>query len=233
MLAGITVSIDHRERDLITLVDVPHVVKALDVGDVVCEYDEENMWIAERKRADDLAKCIKNGRWREQSQRLCATGCRKVFFLIEGDIRSTSLNHDSLLGACINAELRPWSHVIRTVDIEETASVIKHLIKKARHVPGMASAVLTAPISKRKRNADRQECWIRQLMCVPSISEGIARRLLDEFGTFQAIQKALSDYRNFKNIKLNDKTCIGKARLQKLSFYLGDNKETAEQRDVG
>ena len=72
----VKVSIDHREHELIRLLDIPHEVKTLDVGDIVCEYDKENMWIAERKRVDDLAKAITTRRWRNQSDRLYATGCR-------------------------------------------------------------------------------------------------------------------------------------------------------------
>ena len=225
-----SVAIDHRERELIRVLSqsgIPHCVETLDVGDIVCKYAEHHMWIAERKRVDDLGKSITSGRWQDQLNRLYATGCC-IFFLIEGDIRSTSVNYESLLGACINAELRQKSHVIRTLTIDETACAVKHLIKKGRHTPGIPIAVLTAPVSKRKRNADREECWIRQLMCVPSISERIARKLLDEYGTLQAIQTALVDIKTFKKVQLDDKTSLGKARLKTLSFYLCSTGDKAE-----
>lgn len=131
--------IDYRERGLIeALASVPHSVHTLPVGDLVCEYEEGNAWVAERKRADDLAKSIKTSRWRDQLDRLHAT-YQGVFFLVEGDLRSTSLNHESLLGACVNAELRKSSHVFRTMDLQETAAVVRHLVEKGGSFPGVPS----------------------------------------------------------------------------------------------
>ena len=61
-----------------------------------------------------------SGRWRDQLHRLRETGCR-VIFVVEGDLRVTRLNYDSMLGAVVNAELREGSCVIRTMDVHETA----------------------------------------------------------------------------------------------------------------
>ncbi len=217
-------SVDSRERGLIeALASVPHTVKTLPVGDVVCHDGEGIAWIAERKRADDLAKSIKTGRWRDQLDRLHATGSR-IFFLIEGDLRSTSMSHESLLGACVNAELRKSSHVIRTLDLQETAAVVRHLVEKGGSCPCLPSS-LTPPsgfVSKRKRDADRETCWARQLMCIPSISERIARKLLEEFGTLTGIQRALADGIIKKKVRIDDRTCLGKARIKKLTHYLVD-----------
>ena len=226
-------SVDYRERGLIeALASVPHTVQTLPVGDLVCVYEEGNTWIAERKRADDLAKSIKTGRWRDQLDRLHATGSRRIFFLVEGDLRSTSMGHESLLGACVNAELRKGSHVIRTMDLEETAAVVRHLVEKGGSCPGLPSS-LTPPVAKRKRDADRETCWLRQLMCIPSISERIARKLLDEFGTLPAIQKALAEG-GMKKVRIDDRTCLGKARIEKLTYYLAhENSEGQLHRSLG
>ena len=86
----------------------------------------------------------------------------------------------------------------------------------------MPCPILIPPVSKRKRDSDRETCWVRQLMCIPSISERIARKLLDEYGTLPAIQRALVDIKNFRQIQLDERTCLGKARLKKLSFHLCD-----------
>ena len=221
-----TLSVDYRERALIeALANVPHTVENLAVGDIVCQHGKYNTWIAERKRVDDLAQSIKRGRWRDQVARLHATRCRHVFFLVEGDLRSTGLSHESLLGACVNAELRPSSHVIRTADLAETAAVVRHLVQKAESTPGLPRTVLTPPVSKRQRSADRTECWVRMLMCVPSVSEKIARKLLDTYGTLPAIQRALADLITFKRVPLHKRTCLGIARMKKLAFYLRDAEE--------
>ena len=214
--------VDHRERALIeVLVGVPHAIQTLPVGDIICDYGNDNAWIAERKRADDFANSIKTGRWREQVDRLHMTG-KRIFFLIEGDLRSTSLSHESMLGACINAVLRKNSYVIRSVDLNETASIVRHLTKKAGRCPSMPPT-LKAPLSKRARDADHATCLLRQIMCIPSFSERIAKKLLEEFKTLPAIQRALMNpdgLNRLKQIRLDQRTGLGKTRIQKLAHYL-------------
>ena len=70
-----------------------------------------------------------------------------------------------------------------------------------------------------KRDSDPTVVWMRQLMCIPSISEKIARALLNEFGSLSQLIDALrSD--DFPRVRLNERTCIGKARRDKLAEYL-------------
>jgi ERCC4-type nuclease len=56
--------VDRRERALSNaLEDVPHTLKDLPVGDVLCQYtDGRASWVAERKKASDLAASIASGR---------------------------------------------------------------------------------------------------------------------------------------------------------------------------
>ena len=226
--ADMTLLVDYRERRLAELLDVPHLVRNLAVGDLVCDYGGGNRWIAERKTASDLAQSIVSGRWRDQLHRLRETGCR-IIFLVEGDLRSTTFNYDSLLGAVINAELRKGSCVIRTVDLHETAAVVRHLVEKGEYEPGMPPSALTPPsvssASKRERDCDRKVCWTRMLMCVPSVSERIAKKLLDEYGSLPAIQTALQAPKTFKRVRLDDRFCLGKDRIQKLALHLTDADE--------
>ena len=223
-----TLLVDYRERRLAELLDVPHLVRNLAVGDLVCDYGGGNRWIAERKTASDLAQSIVSGRWRDQLHRLRETGCR-IIFLVEGDLRSTTFNYDSLLGAVINAELRKGSCVIRTVDLRETAAVVRHLVDKGEYEPGMPPSALTPPsvssASKKERDCDRKVCWTRMLMCVPSVSERIAKKLLDEYGSLPAIQTALQTPKTFKRVRLDDRFCLGKDRIQKLALHLTDADE--------
>ena len=114
-------TIDRRERALSTaLENVPHTLKDLPVGDVVCEYEDpaKGTWVAERKRSTDLASSLASGRWTDQTSRLHQAGFSRVFILIEGDLRAPAFPYQSLLAACINAELRKNSYVIRTIDAD-------------------------------------------------------------------------------------------------------------------
>ena len=213
-----SICVDCREKKLIAvLADVPFQVKQLPVGDVTCEYAEGSGWVAERKTAHDLAKSIVDGRWADQTERLLHSGYSYVFFLVEGDLSSTNLPHEALIGACVNAELRHGSHLIRTACVEETVLVIKHLVKKcADGARGIPTGI--CPPSKRQRDAET--VWLRQLMCIPSISERIARKLLEHFGALRSLQAALGDLSSFPRVRLDARTCIGTTRLQMLARYL-------------
>ena len=61
---------------------------------------------------------------------------------------------------------------------------------------------------------------MRMLMCVPSVSELVAKALLKHFGTLPNLQGALVDLSTFPRIQLNERSCIGAKRLKILRAYL-------------
>ena len=169
-------------------------------------------------------------RWQEQTSRLHGAGFSRVFMLIEGDLRAPSFPYESLIAACVNAELRRNSHVIRSVDADEPAMVVRQLCKKAGNpAPGVPSGIAppAIPKSKRARDSEEENVWIRQLMCVPSISERIARALLAEFGSLPVLAQALSaaDLRAFPRVRIDASTCLGKTRIATLAKYLQVGRE--------
>ena len=95
-------------------------------------------FLLERNRADDFAASIKDGRWREKTARLFATGHR-VFFVVEGgDLRWLGGSmYESMLGAIVNADLRS-SICFRSSDTEETACLVLHLMKKLQKCSSLA-----------------------------------------------------------------------------------------------
>ena len=110
--------------------------------------------------------------------------------------------------------------------MEETAAFVRLLVLKCDGpLPGLPPS-LRPPLghgqSKRKRDAEQDTCWIRMLTCVPSISERIARKLLEEFGSLPALQRALADLDTFPKVRLDEKSCLGKARLKHLATYLAE-----------
>ena len=96
----IMLTVDRRELDLIrALADVPHEVRELPVGDVVCEYGEiDGAWVGERKRASDLVASLTGGRLFEQTARLHGAGYSRIFWFVEGDLRGHPVSHECLLG---------------------------------------------------------------------------------------------------------------------------------------
>ena len=55
-------TLDRRERALsAALGEYPHAMADLPVGDILCEYDDGAVWVAERKTARDLAQSVRTG----------------------------------------------------------------------------------------------------------------------------------------------------------------------------
>ena len=158
----------------------------------------------------------------EQTSRLYSSGYARIFFILEGDLRSPQFPYASLLGAALNAELRPRSHVLRSLDLDETAAIVIALCKKAGSTSGIPTGLAPpiVPTSKRKRDADARTVLIRQLMCLPSISEHCARALTDHFGNLPALLEALNDPRTFPRVRLSDRANLGKRRVEILTEYL-------------
>jgi len=218
-------SLDRREIRLShALGEFPHVLVDLPVGDVLCEYSDGRVsWVAERKTAVDLANSIKTGRWSDQTSRLHQSGYARIFFLLEGDLRTPHFPYRSLLGAVVNAELRQRTSVLRCIDLDETAAIVIALCSKAGSPPPPLRNALTPPIvplGKRKRDAEATTVWKRQLMCIPSVSERIATALLQQFRTLPALTAALNDdTKAFPRVRINDRSCLGKKRVELLVKY--------------
>ncbi len=98
-----------------------------------------------------------------------------VLFIVEGNLKDASFTFESLLGAVVNAELAEGTHVFRTWDIKETHQLIQQLHKKMPlHCHAPTDSLVT---NKRKKDNTIENIWIRQLACIPLISEGIARAI--------------------------------------------------------
>ena len=74
--------------------------------------------------------------------------------------------------------------------------------------------------SKRKKEDDVRNIWIRQLACIPTISEHIAATLVDHFESMAALREALSKPETFPVVQLSRNACLGKKRIAKLATIL-------------
>ena len=209
--------IDKRERALIKLFQPDQIeVQTLDVGDVFCQYENGANWIAERKTAEDLAASLKDGRWDEQKDRLLKSGCT-VVYIIEGDLRKAKFTYDALVGVCVSTTLRDDVYLHRTSDISETKSVIEHLVAKFQSMVAPPK-VLAGITCKRKKDSSAETIWVRQLMCVPMISESVATAIMKHFGTMGELQQALrGNLRDFPEVRISPTSCLGATRVRKLA----------------
>ncbi|KAM8721413.1 hypothetical protein ACLKA7_007308 [Drosophila subpalustris] len=101
-------------RGYLQSLGVEHEVRRLTVGDflwIACDGAGNELvlpYIVERKRMDDLASSIRDGRFHEQKHRLRQCGIAHIIYLIEdyGDNEQLGLPLDSLQQALANARIQ-------------------------------------------------------------------------------------------------------------------------------
>lgn len=184
-------------------------VQTLDVADIQLVEDDGTPKISiERKTYADLEASIVDGRWREQKFRLKQLDHFFVY-LLEGKHKKGRLNPKATRGALMNAVLRDQIHFVHTKDIKDTALLMTELEKRTKAKRKRGETGLSAPtISKKMRMEDSKTIYIRQLMCIPKVSERIATELAAVYPTRDKLRAALQN-RELDDFKVDNRR-IGK-----------------------
>ena len=187
----IMVVADDRERNsdiikfLSNIDNVSVGVKRLSVGD----YIVDNQLAFERKTLNDFARSIVDGRLFRQAIRLANSKYKSVLIL-EGTgkgLTETGVSREAMQGALITISLLLGVPVLRSKDPFESAHLILYA---SRQIKSIARGVFQRhgyqPKGKRK-----QQLFI--LQGLPGIGSERAIRLLDAFGSVEAVVTATSD----------------------------------------
>jgi ERCC4-type nuclease len=182
---------DDRERDagviaaLQRLDGVVVTVQRLALGD----YQANDTLIVERKTLADFAASIADGRLFTQARRLAAAP-RHSLFILEGtaaDLAACAMRREAMQGALISLSLIFGIPVLRSISADETARLIVYAIRQLRATAhGATQRHGYRPKGTRKRQ-------LYMLQGLPGIGPARAERLLDTFGTVQAICNANPD----------------------------------------
>jgi ERCC4-type nuclease len=145
------IKVDIREQEMFKLIkyyleispsykNITIVSENLPLGDVIiCDENNIERMIIERKSIRDLSSSIKDGRYEEQSYRLNGTpfSNHNIIYLIEGDLNSKFLFKDridkiSLYSAMFSLNHYKGFSVLRTFTIDETSLVICNMAYKMK-----------------------------------------------------------------------------------------------------
>ena len=136
----VTITVDNREKELVKIFGAGG---NLDVGDIIIKDDKERCVYIERKTLSDFAASIKDGRYREQKERLKAVrdsrggggeGMVKVLYLIEKDINARNgmvggIPYRTLIGAMMKSMFRDGFSVYQSAGINESCKLIERISK--------------------------------------------------------------------------------------------------------
>ncbi len=185
------VMVDDREMSagvvtaLRLLPDVEVQIKRLLVGDYVVD----NRCVFERKTVLDFAASVMDGRLFNQAQKL-AHSTVPAAFILEGrasDLTACRVSRESLQGAMVSLSLIFRLPVLRSMDAGETAKLLLYASQQIwRHEQDYAFRSGRRPKNRRRRQ-------LRILQGLPGVGPDRAVRLLNAFGSVEAVMTADPD----------------------------------------
>lgn len=187
--APVHIVVDDREKEggkvLVALEardDATVEVARLEVGD----YRVEHRVVVERKTSADFAASLIDGRLFHQAAALAMAPERAVLMLegCDDDWRETGVRREALQGALITIGVFYGVAVLRSDGPEETARLLLYLGRQAQR---SARGGLPRPGYRPKGKRARQLFLLQGL---PGVGPERAARLLERFGSVQAVMTA-------------------------------------------
>lgn len=172
----------------------------MDIGDLRIEYNNKLICIFERKTIEDFAASIKDGRYREQKQRLIDNCSKeKIIYLIEGDLTSNNSSYsfnkvskDTIYSSIINLYLRDNINMFHSNSVSETIEFILQFYKKIDkqgldflNNKSTYQENLLKTKSVKKDNMTPEIVFKSQLCCIAGVSSTSAHTLFEKFNTIQ------------------------------------------------
>jgi ERCC4-type nuclease len=187
----VDIAADDRERasDVITLLrgirGVSVRIERLLSGD----YLADRRILFERKTLQDLAISVVDGRLFKQMIALTKSRYKPVLILEGGGKGAESLGvrREALQGALITISLILGIPILRSITAEETARLI---VYSARQIQSLGKAGYSRPGYRPKNKTGRQLFILQGL---PGVGRERALRLLEKFGSVEAVMRAGHD----------------------------------------
>lgn len=210
--------VDTREAKCIEALrraNFPFDVKPCDVGDFWIVDGNTPLCIIERKTWSDLGQSITDGRYKEQKARLHAAAAQypqaRVVYLVEGGhpvaTKYQRIAPSALHATVLGLQMRDGICVLRSVDVSDTVRMLQVIVAKhgpkgwprrnerppsGINAPSGELAAAPPVLSKRGINASADKIYLRQLMCVPGVSQAVAVTIASKCPSPPALRKALA-----------------------------------------
>jgi ERCC4-type nuclease len=210
--------IDNRERDICKYYNENKIennikYENLDLGDIIIKINNKIVLIIERKSLSDLSKSIKDGRYKEQKNRIIHSLPYKVrkMYLIEGNnFNNFHMNIKTFDSMIYNTMIRDNLHILRSNSIESSISIINNIYLRCKkfkdkiynNIYGNDLETFESICHiKKKNNLTKEVCYINQLQQIPSVSKNIASIILNKYGNLQDIYLKYNNEEKIKEFK--------------------------------
>ena len=217
--------VDYREKALLGAFHQHHETvnvesKNLEVADILIENDAGSKILIERKTLKDLSASIRDGRYREQAERLTKSCDERecVFYLIEGSTSAYSKTNSkytlpmaTLVSAMFTLSTEFRFSLYRTNDVRESADWIICVASKFNKGSSGASRPCQRHLLKRSDAITKDNVASIMIAQIPGMSVGSASQIIEQAGGLQQlltiIQESPQTLHNF-----TVKTSNGKER---------------------
>lgn len=190
--------IDYREQALIELLqkkqNITFEVCPLEVGDIVFESPHMKI-VIERKTEADLYASIKDGRSREQKERLDKLReldpQTKIIFLIEqiDYLKRATIDFKIIQGSILNTIFRDNYSILFSECIENTVEYIDLLYKKVdkNEFNKQRGSSVTIESGLLKKKLEKSDYIILVLSAIPRVSNEIAKKIVECYSTLDLL----------------------------------------------
>jgi len=240
MTMNVQIIVDSRETKLFSLLterdldiyknNISIQKEQLELGDIHIIFNEIT-YIYERKTVNDLLSSIKDGRYKEQKNRLLANSFNNNY-IIEGDTITSNKNfknQKTLTSVYLNSIYRDKINVFFTTNIDDTATflllLVSKIIEKPENYLNENNKISQDYIdvckikSQKNKNIDKDTCYLLQLSQIPNISKEIAKKIKEIYPTMSSLIKALEEQPDEKS-KISLLTKIDKIGNQKATLII-------------
>lgn len=245
----ITISIDDREKGIISELQNKCYdslstfikIERLDLGDIIIKYNDINYIIIERKTLHDLSSSIKDGRYKEQKNRLLNYKSHnnkcKIIYLLEEFIsfdfdryRDSSFKFNgifisSLKSAFINSVFRDDCQVIQSNNIQDSCCFLLALVDNLKKDPSKYFGDKVQlndfnECSMKKKKITNENILLHQIACIPGIGIKQANLILETFPHVDKMSMFINEVRSNKELLLSVKG-IGKKSFTNICEMIG------------
>lgn len=206
------IKFDNREKELIKILEnkgYNTTLENLDLGDIqfLDLMSKEVLIIIERKTLSDLSSSIKDGRYKEQKERLLHSMKSKVrkIMLIEGDnFDNFNMSKQTFNSVIINTMIRDNIHVHLSKNKDETIEFIENIIiQLPKYLEDLQKEIIhnetktyTNEFScktSKKGNLTGDVCFRNMLSQIPGVSTNIATAYVSKYKNMNNFIKIINE----------------------------------------
>jgi crossover junction endonuclease MUS81 len=177
-------------------------ISNLVIGDFIYKNNEGNgsndvssvYYIIERKSISDLASSIKDGRFREQKERLSESNAN-IIYIIEGNVNTLKGNgicKTTLKSSIMNLQLKHKYLVFKTDSESDSLEYLLLLYKKIRENNGIDFNKSENVTFKKKDSMS--SVYVNQLTMINGVSKAIALKISEKYTSLITLINAYNAY---------------------------------------